>query len=76
MPRGYRLVDVMTETGASYAQLNRWRTLGLLPKVTLRGRYTTYPPEYLEQVRHIMDLYEGNLTALDIRDRLFPVEDP
>jgi len=75
MPQGYRLIDVMNETGASFARLKRWRDLGLLPKVTPKGRYTTYTQDYVDRVKQIMAIYDNNMTALDIRDRLNPADD-
>lgn len=75
MPREYRLQDVINETGATYAQLKDWVGYGILPKVPLRGRYTTYPQSYVDQVRRIMADKEKNATFADLRDRYFPEPD-
>lgn len=76
MGRDYRLIDVINETGASFAQIRRWRHRGLLPGVVPRGRYTTYSQDYVDRVRHILAIYEQNMTADDIRDRLHSELDP
>lgn len=74
--REYRRIDVCNETGASFKQLTYWVRKGLLPHPEFRGRYTVYPQSYVDQVRRIMAEYEKNITANDLRDRFFPVEDP
>jgi len=76
MPREYRLNDVISETGATFAQVKEWVGLGLLPKVELRGRYTVYSQDYVDRIRRIMADKEHNVTYADLRDRYDPAPDP
>lgn len=75
MPREYRLIDVLNETGASFARIKYWRSQGLLPKVAPKGRYTTYPQDYVDRVKQIMTIYDHNMTSADIRDHFNPEPD-
>lgn len=72
--RGYRSTDLMSETGVSYWQLRRWVKQGLIPRAT-RGCQSLYPPEALERVRQVRDLYERTMTHRDIRDYFDPEPD-
>lgn len=75
MSREYRLNDVINETGASFSQIKDWVGWGLLPKVELRGKYTTYPQSYVDRVKQIMEIKGNNMTCADIRDYFNPEPD-
>ena len=63
--------------GLTEAKFDTYRTRGLMPyRAIRRGMYATYPRAALDRYREIVELYAGNMTWRDIRDRLNPEPDP
>jgi hypothetical protein len=68
--RQYRLTDLAALSGASFAQIKRWIGEQTVTGAVKAGRYSYYPQQSLDDIRAVMECYEGNMTIADIRDRL------
>ncbi len=67
---GYRLMDVCNLTGATPAQLRRWKRYGWLSGAVRQGKYSHYPQGYVDRVRQIQAIYAENCFGPDVTDRL------
>lgn len=74
--KGYRINDLMHETGATHCQIQRWRKHRLIPPAIRAGAYSYYPPETVAIIRTIRHKLDQNMTLVDIRDWLNPPDDP
>lgn len=74
MRQGYRLTDLISETGVTRWQIHHWVKRGLLPGPG-RGRGRLYPAESLARIREIRACYERTMTHRDIYDYLHPEPD-
>jgi DNA-binding transcriptional MerR regulator len=63
------ITDLAERTGMTVRNLREWRTLGLLPRATMRGRVGYYGPEVLDRVRRIQRLHAEGFT-LDLIARM------
>ena len=61
--------DLAERAGMTVRNLREWRTLGLLPRATMRGRVGYYEPEVLDRVRRIQRLHAEGFT-LDLIARM------
>ena len=61
--------ELAERVGMSVRNLREWRTLGLLPRATMRGRVGYYEPEILDRVRRIQRLHAEGFT-LDLIARM------
>ena len=61
--------DLAERAGMTVRNLREWRTLGLLPRATMRGRVGYYEPEILDRVRRIQRLHAEGFT-LDLIARM------
>lgn len=61
--------ELADRVGMSVRNLREWRTLGLLPRATMRGRVGYYEPEILDRVRRIRRLHAEGFT-LDLIARM------
>ena len=61
--------ELAERVGMSVRNLREWRTLGLLPRATMRGRVGYYEPEVLDRVRRIQRLHAEGFT-LDLIARM------
>jgi len=61
--------ELAERVGMSVRNLREWRTLGLLPRATMRGRVGYYGPEILDRVRRIQRLHAEGFT-LDLIARM------
>jgi DNA-binding transcriptional MerR regulator len=63
------ITDLAERVGMSVRNLREWRTLGLLPRATMRGRVGYYEPEILDRIRRIQRLHAEGFT-LDLIARM------
>ena len=63
------ITDLAERAGMTVRNLREWRTLGLLPRATMRGRVGYYEPEILDRVRRIQRLHAEGFT-LDLIARM------
>lgn len=63
------ITELAEHVGMSVRNLREWRTLGLLPRATMRGRVGYYEPEVLDRVRRIQRLHSEGFT-LDLIARM------
>ena len=63
------ITDLAERAGMTVRNLREWRTLGLLPRATMRGRVGYYEPEVLDRVRRIQRLHAEGFT-LDLIARM------
>ena len=61
--------ELAERAGMTVRNLREWRTLGLLPRATMRGRVGYYEPEVLDRVRRIQRLHAEGFT-LDLIARM------
>jgi DNA-binding transcriptional MerR regulator len=61
--------ELAERVGMSVRNLREWRTLGLLPRATMRGRVGYYGPEVLDRVGRIQRLHAEGFT-LDLISRM------
>lgn len=61
--------ELAEQVGMSVRNLREWRTLGLLPRATMRGRVGYYGPEVLDRVGRIQRLHAEGFT-LDLIARM------
>jgi DNA-binding transcriptional MerR regulator len=61
--------ELADQVGMTVRNLREWRTLGLLPRATMRGRVGYYEPEILDRVRRIQRLHAEGFT-LDLIARM------
>jgi hypothetical protein len=72
---GYRLIDLANATGASFTQIRRWVTLGIVDGAVKAGKFSYYPHQCKDQIIAARDAYDRNVTWRDIKDRLHPPDD-
>jgi DNA-binding transcriptional MerR regulator len=68
-PDALTINDLAERAGMTVRNLREWRTLGLLPRATMRGRVGYYEPEILDRVRRIQRLHAEGFT-LDLIARM------
>lgn len=73
--KGYRLMDLISETNITFAQFRRWREAEIIPPAVRAGKYSYYPVEALSCIKRAIDLKARNMTLADIRDHLHPPDD-
>ena len=73
--KGYRLMDLISETGITFAQFRRWREAGIIPPAIRAGQYSYYPVEAMSCIKEAVRLKNLNLTMRDIRDRIHRPQD-
>jgi DNA-binding transcriptional MerR regulator len=61
--------ELAERVGMTVRNLREWRTLGLLPRATMRGRVGYYEPDVLDRVRRIQRLHAEGFT-LDLIARM------
>ena len=50
--------ELADRVGMTVRNLREWRTLGLLPRATMRGRVGYYEPEVVDRVKRIQQLHD------------------